>query len=630
MLKYLNMTPAAAKLTRRTFLTASSLGTAGFLVGCGQRSEAPVGSADVAAAPVAPAVQTDLNAFVRVGSDNKVTVIVKHLDKGQGVSTGLPTIVAEELDADWAQMAFEFAPADVTRYANSLFGIQGTGGSTAIANSFTQLRQAGAAARAMLVAAAAEQWQVPADEIAVAGGIVSHGENSASFGELAAAAGQQQPPATPTLKSPDAFTLIGSELPRMDSPAKTTGAATFTIDVQRPGMKMALVAHPPRFGSVVKSVDSTVASAMPGVADVFQIPTGVAVVADSFWQAKKARDALVVEWDDSAAEVRGSDEIMADYKVLAENEGALARNDGDVAAAFANASQIVEHRFEHPFLAHATMEPMDCVVEMGEGRCDIWTGSQIQTLDQQVAAAIAGVPAGSVNIHTVFAGGSFGRRATPNSDYIAEAVAIAKAADGAYPVKLHWTREDDFASGRYRPMGYHVARAAIDEGGQPVAWEHRIVISSFMQDTPFAGPELADGIDSSALEGSRNLPYAVANVKVDLHLARVGVPTLWWRSVGHTQNGWISEVMIDQLARAAGADPVAYRMELLADHPRHRGVLALAAERAGWSQPAPEGVHRGVAVHEAFSSFVAQVAEIRISDTGDLTVERVVCAVDCG
>lgn len=631
MLKFLHAKPTAATLNRRRFLAVSSLGTAGFVIGCSdtrQQADAVAETNETAA----PVVESDLNAFVRIGSDDTVTVIVKHLDKGQGVSTGLPTIVAEELDADWSQMRFEFAPSDVTRYANSLFGIQGTGGSTAIANSYPQLRNAAAAARAMLVSAAASEWGVDVSQVSVTKGVVSHADSgqSAGFGALAAAAAAIEPPAEPVLKSPEDFSLIGTRVPRLDSPAKTEGTAQYTIDTDLPDMKIAVVAHSPRFGGVVKTLDASAAEAMPGVHGVYQIPSGVAVVADSFWTAKTARDALEVEWDDSAAEQRSSARMMSDFKEMASSVGAIARSDGDAAQALSSASTVIDLEFELPYLAHATMEPMDCIAHVNNGKCEIWTGSQLQTLDQQNAASVAGVAVSDVHIHTLYAGGSFGRRAVPDSDYICEAVSISLAVGEAHPVKLQWTREDDFQGGRYRPMGYHHARAGIDEGGKPVGWTHRIVTQSFMVGTPFESSSIQNGVDSSSVEGASNLPYAIDDVTVDLHLARSAVPTLWWRSVGHTHNAWIAEVMIDQLAKAAGQDEVAYRLDLLKDHPRHRAVLELVADKAGWSSTPEQGVFRGVAVHESFNSYVAQIAEVRVSETGALNVERIVAAVDCG
>ncbi|MEM9321961.1 MAG: xanthine dehydrogenase family protein molybdopterin-binding subunit [Pseudomonadota bacterium] len=625
---------ASPALSRRRFLTVTTLGGAGFVVGCGQREQAPAAAAVPASAAAEPAPQPisleTLNAFVRIGSDDTVTAVVKHLDKGQGVTTGLPSIVAEEMDADWSQMRFEFAPADAQKYANLFFGVQGTGGSTAIANSWMQYRTAAAGARAMLVDAAAKRWSVPAAEITVAAGVVSHPSGqSARFGELAADAAGESPPDAPTLKAPEDFKLLGTHLRRIDSVAKTDGSAQYTIDTDLPDMKVALVAHSPRFGGRVGALDATAAQAVAGVSEVVEVPTGVAVIADSFWSARKGRDALKIEWDDSDAELRGTEEILADFRDLATTPGATASDGGDVDATLADASQVVELTFEAPFLAHATMEPMDCVVRLDESGCDIWTGSQLQTVDQQVASAVAGVPLGNVRVNTLFAGGSFGRRAVANSDYIAEAVAVARASRSGAPVKLIWTREDDFTSGHFRPMSLHVMRAGIDAIGQPVGWSHRIVTQSILSGTPFEGL-ISNGVDPSTVEGAANLPYAVKQLQVDVHTPRIGVPVLWWRSVGHTQNGWVTEVMIDQLAHAAKADPVDYRLGLLETHPRHRAVLQRAAAAANWSAPAPEGRFRGVAVHESFSSFVAQVAEISVDSVGRLKVHRVFCAVDCG
>ncbi len=615
-----------AEFDRRTFLKVTALSGAGFLIGCREQS-----AETAAPAPAAePASAAEFNPFVRIATDDTVTVVVKHLDKGQGVTTGLPTIVAEELDAAWAQMRFEFAPADAGRYNNLFWGpMQGTGGSSSIANSWTQLRTAAAGARAMLTEAAARRWGVPAAEIRIAGGVLSHGDRSARFGELAAEAATITPPEKPPLKSPDDFRLIGTHVPRLDSASKTDGSATFTIDVERPGAVVAVVAHPPRFGARVGSFDDGAARAVAGVADVVEIPRGVAVLADSYFSATRGRDALEIEWDETQAEKRGSDELIGHYRELLAQPGGVARNDGDVEAAFAGAARTVEAEFTFPYLAHATMEPMDCVVELGPDRCDIWTGCQVQTMDQNAAARITGLSPDKVHIHTLFAGGSFGRRAVPDSDFVAEAVMIAKAIGGRAPVKLQWSREDDMRGGRYRPMSVHRLRAALDPEGRPLGWSHRLAIQSILKGTPFEGM-VQNGIDATAVEGARGLPYGIPNLRVEAHSPEVGVPTLWWRSVGHTHNGFVTEVFVDQLAAAAGRDPVEFRRELLAGHPRHLGVLERAAAEAGWGAPLGEGRARGIAVHESFGSFVAEVAEIRMNDDGGFAVERVVCAVDCG
>jgi isoquinoline 1-oxidoreductase beta subunit len=572
-----------------------------------------------------------MNAFVKIGADDKVTVIVKHLDKGQGVSTGLSTLVAEELDAAWSQMAWEFAPADTARYANLALGLQGTGGSSSISNSWLQYRQAAAAARAMLVEAAARRWGVAADTLAVSDGVVREpGGRSARFGELAAAAAAVAPPAEPRLKAPSEFKLIGTHVPRLDSAPKTNGTALYTIDVTRPGMLVAVVAHPPKFGAKVASFDAANARAVPGVVDVVEIPTGVAVLADGYWSASKGREALAVTWDESAAETRSSAELLEIYKALAGQPGAVARNDGDTAAALAAAAKRVDADFEFPYLAHASMEPMNCVVELRPGACEIWTGSQFQTFDQAKAAEIAGLEPEQVTINTLFAGGSFGRRATPDSDYIAETVSIAKAIEGRAPVKLQWSREDDMRAGKYRPAHLHRVSGGVDANGNLIAWQQRVVGQSIVKGTALESFLVRDGIDSSSVEGASTLPYAIPNLRVEAHHPDVGVSVLWWRSVGHTHTAFATEVFFDELAAAAGKDPVELRRELLKSHPRHLGVLNLAAEKAGWGTPLPAGRGRGVAVHESFGSFVAEVAEVTVRDDGTFSVDRVVCAVDCG
>jgi isoquinoline 1-oxidoreductase beta subunit len=617
---------SAPTTTRRTFIKVTTLAGAGFLVGCGDSSS--VGPAVRAAPPAAPPVA--FNAFVKIGADDKVTVIVKHLDKGQGVTTGLSTIVAEELDAAWSQMAWEFAPADTARYANLALGLQGTGGSSSISNSWMQYRQAAAAARAMLVQAAAERFGVAADSITVADGILREpGGRSATFGELAEVAGAVTPPAEPTLKDPTSFKLIGTHVPRLDSVAKTDGTALYTIDVTRPGMLTAVVAHAPKFGAKVASFDASRARAVPGVVDVVQISTGVAVLAEGFWPALKGREALAVTWDESGAEQRGTAELIEQYTALAGTPGLVAHNDGDAVGALAGAAKRVDADFVFPYLAHASMEPMNCVVELKPGECEIWTGSQFQTFDQMTAAQIAGVAPEQVKINTLFAGGSFGRRAVPDSDYIAEAVTIAKAIEGRAPVKLQWSREDDMRAGKYRPLHFHRVSGGVDANGDIVAWNQRIVGQSIVKGTALEAFLVREGIDASSVEGA-GTPYAIPNLRVEVHHPDVGVPVLWWRSVGHTHTAFATEVFLDELAAAAGKDPVEQRRTLLKDHPRHLGVLNLAAERAGWGTPLPAGRGRGIAVHESFGSFVAEVAEVTVGADGTFSVDRVVCAVDCG
>lgn len=579
------------------------------------------------------------NAFLRISTDGTVTVVSKHLEMGQGVYTGLATLVAEELDADWSRVTVEGAPADAKRYSNLFWKAQGTGGSTAIANSYEQMRRAGATARAMLVSAAAQQWKVPASQITVKNGVVSHAASGrkAGFGELAEAAAQLPVPANVKLKNPKDFTLIGRSAPRVDSVAKTTGRATFTQDVKLPGMLVAVVAHPPRFGGRVKSVDDKAARAIKGVSDVVVIPNGVAVLASDYWTAKKGRDALKVEWDDAQAYRGSSDAIVADYRERAKAPGLNARNDGNAEAALAKAGKVIEAEYVFPYLAHASMEPLNCVIKLENGECEVWNGEQLHTVDQFSLAKTLGIEADRVKLNMVYAGGSFGRRANPQSDYLLETAQIVKAINGRAPVKLVWSREDDMRGGFYRPIYLHRVRAALDAKGMPVAWQQRIVGQSIIAGSPFEPMLVKDGVDITSVEGASTLPYAIPNLNVDLHTtnADVKVPVQWWRSVGSTHTAYATELFIDELAQAAGKDPVAYRMALLKKHPRHAGVLKLAADKAGWNKPlapAADGATRGrgVAVHESFNSFVAEVVEVTVQKDGSFKVDRVVCAVDCG
>jgi len=582
------------------------------------------------------------NAFVTVGSDNSVTVFAKHLEMGQGAYTGLATLVAEELDAAWPQVRVEGAPADAKRYNNLSWGqLQGTGGSSAMANSFEQMRKAGATARAMLVAAAARRWDVSPESLSVKEGVVSHAASGrrASFGELAALAAEEAVPREVKLKDPKDFVLIGRRVARKDTHAKTTGTARFTLDVKLPGMLTALVAHPPRFGAKVSRVNAAAARKVPGVEEVITIPTGVAVLARDFWSAKRGRDALKVEWDESAAFRGSSEALFADYRQLVDKPGRRARRDGDPEAALGGAAQRLEAVFEFPYLAHAAMEPLDCVVRVTPGRCEVWNGEQMQTGDQQALAKLFGIAPEQVGLNMLFAGGSFGRRANPLSDYLLEAGEIAKALaakrGGKATVKMVWTREDDMQAGFFRPMYVHRLAGGLDASGQVIAWQQRIAGQSILTGTAFEPMLVKDGIDLTSVEGASTLPYAIANLGVELHTTTLPVPVQWWRSVGSTHTAYATEVFLDELAQAAGRDPVAYRRSLLGKHPRHLGVLDLAAEKAGWSAPlaggkAGERRGRGVAVHESFHSFVAQVAEVTVGADGSFKVDRVVCAVDCG
>ena len=625
--------------SRRNFLIASVCSGAGLtlglsLTGCGQEEpQAPAAGPGIAGDKAVTAAEFEPNAFVRIAPDNTVTVIVKHLEMGQGTYTGLATLVAEELDAAWSQVIAEGAPANAALYKNLFWGeAQGTGGSTAIANSFSQMRQAGAIARHMLVQAAAQQWQVPAGEIVIEQGVVKHagGGQQASFGELAEAAARQPVPAEVFVKEPEEFRLIGRYVPRKDNKPKINGTAIYTADIRLPGMLVAVVAHPPRFGATVKHFDGTRTMAIPGVKEVVQIPTGVAVLAADTWTAMKGRDALQVEWDESGAFKLGSAEILDDYKTRARQAGTVARKEGDSVKAMQSAAKTIEAEFNFPYLAHAPMEPMDCVVQRTERGCEIWNGVQSQTADQHAVAKLFGLSPEQVKISMLYAGGSFGRRANPHSDYVLEAANIVKASKGNGPVKMVWTREDDMQAGYYRPMYYHKISAALDAGGNPIAWQHRIVGQSILAGTAFEAGMVRDGVDATSVEGAANLPYAIPNITLDLITTELPVPVQWWRSVGSTHTAFAVETVIDRLARAAGKDPVAFRRELLTAHPRHLGVLNLAAEKAGWGAPLPKGRGRGVAVHESFNTYVAEVVEVTLHEDRSFSVDKVVIAVDCG
>jgi isoquinoline 1-oxidoreductase beta subunit len=620
-------TAVLSRSSRRAFLKTAAATAAGLTIGFHWSGPLSRALADTSK-DFAP------DAFLRIAPDNSVTVIAKHLEMGQGTYTGLATIVAEELDADWAQIRVESAPADASKYANLAFGtIQGTGGSSAMANSWMQLRNAGATARAMLVAAAATEWNVPPASLTIERGVVRHppSNRQATFGDLAAKAAIQPVPDKVALKDPKDFKLIGQKLPRVDIPGKTNGTAQFTIDVTFPNMLVAVLQRPPLFGATVKSFDPTATKAVPGVVEVLQVPRGVAVVAKSFWAAKLGRDALKVEWDDSKAEKRSTTAIMAEYRRLAEQPGKPARKEGDAAAALKGAAKLITATYEFPYLAHAPMEPLDAVVKLDADSCEIWCGDQFQTVDQANAAATAGLKPEQVKIHTLLSGGSFGRRANMGSDYIVEAVSVAKAlgANGT-PVKLQWTREDDIRGGLYRPLYLHRLEAALDKNGQLVGWQHRIVGQSIIAGTAFAAVMVKDGIDGTSVEGAANLPYAVPNMSVELNTTETGVPVLWWRVVGSSHTAYATEAFIDEIAYAAGKDPFAFRQAMLEHHPRHKAVLELAAKAAGWGNPLPKGKGRGIAVAEAFGTYVAQVAEVTVAPNGKVKVDRVVCAVDCG
>jgi isoquinoline 1-oxidoreductase subunit beta len=616
-----------ARPSRRDVVIASTLVGGSLLVGCSPADIMSAGS-KVEVGAFGP--------FIKIAPDGGVTVISKHIEFGQGNHAGLSAIVAEELDADWSKVKVEQAPANAKLYANGALGAQLTGGSSAISNSWDQLRKAGAGARAMFVQAAANRWNVAVGEITVKDGVLTHTSGkTATFGDLVADAAKVNPPTDVKLKDPKTFTLIGTDrVRRKDAQAKSDGTARYTQDVRLPDMLTAVVAHPPLFGAKVKSFDAGEAKKVAGVVDVFEIPTGVAVVAQNTYAARMGREALKVEWDDAKAEKRGSAKIAEDFHAVLTGKDSSAKWEpfdqrGDASSLDgAKGERVFETTYEFPYLAHATMEPMNCVASVDGAKVKMVFGSQGQTLDQLNAAKIVGCLPGSVEIETLFAGGSFGRRANFQSDYAAECVHIAKKVGKGRPVKLVWTREDDMRAGYFRPLTLHAVKVVLDKDGYPAAWRHRVVSQSIMKGSPMP---MGKGPDSTAIEGTQGSPYLKATPAVDAQVALpdVGVPVLWWRSVGATHTAFVMEHTIDQLAAKAGKDPVEYRRALYrkAGADRHLAVLNLAVEKAG---PAPTaGWARGVAVHESFGSVVAQVAEVKLVD-GAPRVGRVVTAIDCG
>jgi isoquinoline 1-oxidoreductase beta subunit len=570
-----------------------------------------------------------LNAFVRIGTDESVTVISAHSEMGQGVYTSLPMLLNEELEADWSKIRVEAAPVDKA-YNHPVFGMQMTGGSTTSPAEWERYRKMGATARVMLVEAAAARWDVEASTCRVENGVVLHAATNrrGTYGSLANAAARLTPPANVPLKNPKDFTLLGKPTLRLDTPSKTNGTAQFGLDVMVPRMLTAVVARPPVFGGRVAKLDAREALKVPGVKAVEQVPSGVAVIAERFWPAKLGREKLIIEWDLGPNAGLSTEKMLRDFRETALKPGAIAKKTGDPEAALRTAAKTVTAEYDVPYLAHAAMEPLNCVVDLRPDSCEIWTGTQFETVDRANAAQAAGLPADRVLIHTTLLGGGFGRRANPNSDFVVEAVHVARAAKA--PVKVVWTREDDLRGGWYRPMWHDRFVAGLDADGDPVAWTHTIVGQSIMQGTPFESFGVKDGIDSASVEGAADLLYGMPNLQVDLHTPKIGVPVQWWRSVGHSHTGFSVEAFFDEVAHAGGKDPYELRRKLLANQPRMKAVLELAAQKANWGSQLPPGVGRGIATHFSFASYVAQVVEASVGKGGAVRVHRVVCALDCG
>ena len=593
---------------------------------------AHTGKAFAQTPPAPTSVNIAPNTFLVIKPDNTVTVLCKHIEFGQGPFTGMATLVAEELDADWAQMRAEHAPSNPVLYKNLVFGVQGTGGSTAIANSYEQMRKVGAAARAMLVSAAAAEWNVPAAEVTVEKGVIRHSSGKEGrFGAFAEKAMQQPVPADPKLKDPSAFKLIGREgaVKRLDSAIKSNGSAEFTLDIKDPDTLTALVARSPRFGGTVASFDASAALAVPGVVDVKRVPTGVAVYAKGFWPAKTGRDALKITWDDSKAESRGTAQLLNEFRTLSTTPGKTVKQEGDVDAAIAKGGRLIEAEYVFPYLAHAPMEPLNAFMKWEGATASARFGSQFPTPDHAAIAKVLGLGIDKVHLQTILAGGSFGRRAQQTVHVALELAEVVKAAGPGKPVKLVWTREDDMRGGYYRPFSIHRMRGVVRDG-KIEAWSDTIVGQSIMKGSPFEAMTFKDGLDSTAYEGAHDIPYEVANFRCDLHQVDVGVPVLWWRSVGHSHTGYAVEAFVDELLQAAGQDPVEGRLAMMGKSPRHAGVLKAVAELADWKGAKTQsGRARGVAVVKSFDTYVAQIAEVSMGEEGPI-VHKVWCAVDCG
>jgi len=613
-------------LNRRSFLRVTSAAAGGLLISLYlDRS--------IAAQQPSPPKVFPPDAFVHIRPDGKIVITVNRLEFGQGVQTSLPMILADEMDADWSQVIGELAPAaDV--YKDPLFGIQMVGGSGSIAHSFQQYRELGAKTRAMLVAAAADRWQVTPDQCRTENSVVyGPGNRSARYAELADDAARKPVPQEVKLKSPSDFRIIGKKVSRLDSRSKCDGSQKFGLDLDVPGMKVAVVAHPPVFGAGVRTLDDREARRLEGVRDVFQIPlakgSGVAVVADRFWTAKQARDRLKIDWDLSAVERPDTVQLLARYKQLSTTTGTIAINRGDAKAmdSIAPANRIVAE-YEFPYLAHTPMEPLNTTIRYDGDKAEAWVPSQFQTMDQMAIADVLGLKPEQVTFHTEFGGGGFGRRAVTDSHVQREAAIIAKRFRGT-PIKLIWTREDDVRGGYYRPMHLHRVEVGIDRDGIPAAWRHVIVGQSLLAGTPFA-MLIKDGIDETTVEGAKDMSYNIANLNISVHNPTVNVPVLWWRSVGHTHNAFVVETLIDELATRARIDPIVYRRKLLKSEAKKlQSVLDLLDAKSAWRQSLPKGRAVGIACHESFDTAVACAVDVSIENKRP-RVHRATVAVNCG
>jgi len=612
------------RLDRRGFLKVGAAVGGGLVINLAvPLALRPAWAAAAAPPPFAP------NAFIRIDRQGVVTLVMPMVEMGQGTYTALPMLLAEELEVGLDQVRLEHAPPNDALYANSLLHIQTTGLSASIRAFWTPLRQAGAVGRTLLVAAAAKRWSVDPGTCRAQHGVVLHAGSGRRlcYGELVQAAAALPVPAPDSvaLKDPKDFTLIGTSAKRLDTPDKVNGRAQFGIDVKVPKMKIAAIAISPVFGGKPKAVNEAAARAVKGVRQVVRIDSAVAVVADHMWAAKKGLKAAAIQWDDGPHAMVNSADIVRQLDEASKQPGAVARNEGDAQKALAGAAQRIDAIYQAPFLAHATMEPMNCTVHVRKDSCDLWVGTQAPTLTQAVVAEITGLSKERVRIHNHLLGGGFGRRLEPDGSVLA--VKIAQHVDG--PVKVVWSREEDIQHDMYRPYYYDRLSAGLDANGKPVSWTHRVAGSSIF--ARYVPQLFKNGLDPDAVEGAAEPPYAFPNLHVDyVRVEPPGIPTAFWRGVGPTHNVFVVESFIDELAAAAKQDPVAYRKALLGHNPRALGVLNLATEKAGWGRPLPAGRGRGVSVQFAFGSYLSQVADVEVAPDGSIKVHRIVCAVDCG
>jgi len=616
-----------AAVSRRIFLQRTGL-LLGFAL-------SGVSADPVFAAPASRVVENEVtgafapNGFIRIDATGAVTLIMPSIEMGQGVYTSQSMLLAEELEVTLDQIQLQHAPPNHALYVNSIIGIQNTGGSASIRAFWTPLRQAGAVGRNLLIAAAAERWNVDPVTCRAKAGVVfdASGSKHLSYGELAEAAAKLPVPlaANVKLKDPKDFTLIGTRARRVDSPIKVDGRALYGIDTRLPGMKFAAIAISPVLGGRTKTLNEKAALAVKGVRQVVNIDEAVAVVADHMGAAKKGLEAAAITWDDGPNRTVNNAHIIRQLEEESKQPGVVARNDGDAGKALAGAAQRLDAIYQVPFLAHATMEPMNCTVQLRNDRCDIWVGTQAPTITQSQVAELTGLPKDAIKIHNHLMGGGFGRRLEPDGTLLA--VKLARHVDG--PVKVIWSREEDIQHDMYRPYYLDRLSAGLDAAGKPVAWTHRIAGSSVM--ARYYPAYFKDGLDPDAVEGAAQPPYELPNIRVDfVRLEPPGVRTSWWRGVGPTHNVFVVESFMDELAHAAKQDPVAYRKGLLGHNPRALAVLSLAAEKAGWGSPLPARHGRGVSVQFAYGSYTSQVAEVEVAVDGTVNVKRIVCAIDCG